>query len=165
MSPFNRRNSSPVSARRAHCSPPAVAQFYRIRETLEGRRACSSGDRRHAPTSIAGCWAHSLSISAAPSIPECSSPGRPSLMPRDFVPTWRARSRNSECPSSAIPAATSSPGTTGSMASGPRRIVLWRSSVPGIRSRPTSSAPTSSSTGAGSSAPSLARAQLRHRYR
>ena len=136
------------------CRSPAVAAGHRLRaEPRTGARVPASGTR-HAPTSIAACWAHSSSISAAPSTPACSSPGRLLLIKTDFAPTWRARSRSSACPSSAIPAATSCPGTTGSTASGPGRIVRSCSSAPGIRSRRISSARTSSSTGAGSSAPS-----------
>ena len=141
--------------RRGVCRNPAVAAGDRLRAEPRTGARVPPAIADDAPTSIAGCWAHSSSISAAPSIPECSSPGRRSLMQKDFAPTWRARSRSSACPSSAIPAGTSSPDTTGSTASGPRRIVRSCSSAPGIRSRRTSSARTSSSTGAGSSAPSL----------
>ena len=61
----------------------------------------------------------------------------------------RARSRNSASRSSGIRAGTSSPATTGSTASVRRRSARRCSTAPGTRSRRISSAPTSSSTGAG----------------
>ena len=63
----------------------------------------------------------SSSIWAAPSIRACTSPARRWPTRKDSAPTSRARSRSSASPSSAIPAATSSPDTTGSTASARRR--------------------------------------------
>ena len=73
---------------------------------------------------------------------------------RAFAPTWHAKSRNSAYRSCAIRAATSSPDTTGSTASVRRRSGRSCWTAPGTRPRRTSSAPTSSSSGAGWSAPS-----------
>ncbi len=126
---------------------------------------------RRAPTSIGGCSAHSSNTWAAPFTLACTNPAHRSPTNVASARTRWPRSRTSPCPSCDIRVATSSPGTTGSTESAQARPVPPCSNAPGTRSRPTSSAPTSSWTGRGPSVPShcsvsiSARAPPRWRWR
>ncbi len=81
----------------------------------------------------------------------------PAIRSRTSAASARTSSRKSPtctCPSSVTPAATWSRATTGGMAWARRRTARRCSSAPGTRSRPTSSAPTTSWTGPRPWAPS-----------